>query len=127
MTRTVRVTCTVPSDVLKAADRVAGRLDRSRSWVVTEAVRRLVAEPEAIAGASPAAAAPQGLRRAFRAAEQARLTSDLALTPAERVRISEEIARIAPATRRRPQRGRVLQFDTYEDYLDWKRFAGLEA
>ena len=123
MIRTVRVTCTVPSDVLKAADRLAGRLDRSRSWVVTEAVRRLVAEPQAIAAAAP----PQGLQRAFRAAEQARLTSDLALTPAERVRVSEEIARIAPATRRRPQRGRVRQFDTYEGYLDWKRFAGLEA
>ena len=55
------------------------------------------------------------------------MARDLALTPAERVRVSEEIARTAPAGRRRAQRGRVRQFDTYEDYLDWKRFAGLES
>jgi hypothetical protein len=121
MIRTVRVTCTVPAEVLRSADRLAARLDRSRSWVVTEAIRRLVAEPGAIAAAAP----PQGLRRAFLAAEQARLTSDLAMTPAERVRISEAMARTAPAGRREPQHSRVMQFDTYESYLDWKRFAGL--
>jgi len=125
MMRTIRVTCTVPAEVLRAADRVAGRLDRSRSWVVTEALRRLVAAPEAGGAAPPGAPSPQ-LQRAFRAAEQARLARDLALTPAERVRVSEEIARMAPAARRRTERGRVRQFDTYGDYLDWKRFAGLE-
>ena len=125
MIRTVRVTCTVPAEVLRAADRVAGRLDRSRSWVVTEALRRLVGAPEAGGAAPPAARSPQ-LQRAFRAAEQARLARDLALTPAERVRVSEEIAKMAPAGRRRSERGRVRQFATYEDYLDWKRFAGLE-
>jgi hypothetical protein len=125
MMKTIRVTCTVPAEVLRAADRVAGRLDRSRSWVVTEALRRLVAAPDAGGAAPPGAPSPQ-LQRAFRAAEQARLARDLALTPAERVRVSEEIARMAPAARRRAQRGRVRQFDTYEDYLDWKRFAGLE-
>jgi predicted transcriptional regulator len=126
MTRAVRVTCTVPAVVLRSADGIAARLDRSRSWVVTEALRRLVAAPETGPAAAPEASSPQ-LRRAFRAAEQARLVRDLALTPAERVRVSEEIARIAPATGRRAQRGRVRQFDTYDDYLDWKRFAGLES
>lgn len=38
----VRVTCTLPADVLKAADGLAKRLDRSRSWVVAEALRRYV-------------------------------------------------------------------------------------
>jgi hypothetical protein len=123
MTRTVRVTCTVPAEVLRSADRLAARLDRSRSWVVTEAVRRLVAAPEA--SPAPAREAPPRLQRAFRAAEQARLTSDLAMTPAERVRISETIARTTPVGGRSAQRNRVLQFETYESYLDWKRFAGL--
>jgi len=125
MMRSIRVTCTVPADVLRAADRAAGRLDRSRSWVVTEALRRLVAAPEAGGAAPPREPAPE-LRRAFRAAEQARVARDMALTPAERVRVSEQIAKMAPAGRRRAERGRIRQFDTYEDYLDWKRFAGLE-
>ena len=123
MTNTVRVTCTVPAEVLRSADRLAARLDRSRSWVVTEAVRRLVAAPEP--GPPPAREASPRLQRAFRAAEQARLTSDLAMTPAERVRISETIARTTPVGGRSAQRNRVLQFETYESYLDWKRFAGL--
>lgn len=128
MMRTIRVTCTVPSEVLRAADRVAARLDRSRSWVVTDALRRLVgqAEMSGSAAAREPASSPDRLGRAYRAAERSRLDRDLALTPEQRVRVSEEIARTAPAARRPPQRGRVLQFDTYEDYLDWKRFAGLE-
>jgi hypothetical protein len=128
MMRAIRVTCTVPAEVLRAADRVAARLDRSRSWVVTDALRRLVgqAEPGGSAGAGAPASPPRRLQRAYRAAERSRLDHDLALTPEQRVRIAEEIAGTAPAGRRRPQRDRVLQFDTYEGYLDWKRFAGLE-
>ncbi len=117
MSKTVRVTCTIPAEVLRAADRVAARLDRSRSWVVSEALRRLDADVEP--------GPPPALRRAFRVAERSRLERDLALTPADRVRLSEKIARSAPAAGRKPRRDRVLQFDTFEAYLDWKRFAGL--
>ena len=49
----LRITCTVPADVLKAADRLAKRLERSRSWVVTEALRRYVSR-------QPAPAPPHG-------------------------------------------------------------------
>ena len=124
-----RVTVTVPADVLKAADAVAKSLDRSRSWVVAEAVRRYAELPP---GDRPPAAVreppapPYALRRAFREAELARLKSDLALTPERRVQVAEELARTAPSDRRQPRFRRVLQFDSYDDYLDWKRFAGLE-
>jgi predicted transcriptional regulator len=134
-----RVTVTVPTAVLKAADRLAARLDRSRSWVVAEALRRYAAQPEAV-GAVPGAGEhafaapavrepptpPYELRSAFRAAEAARLESDLALTPEQRVHVAEEIARTSPSDRPRPRFRRVLQFDTYADYLDWKRYASLE-
>lgn len=39
-----RVTITIPQPLLQAADDLALRLDRSRSWVLAEAVRRMVAE-----------------------------------------------------------------------------------
>ena len=124
-----RVTVTVPGAVLEAGDRLADRLDRSRSWVVAEALRRYAEVPEA----GPAAHAVREpvapsyeVRQAFRAAELSRLESDLALTPERRVKIAEDLARTAPAGRGRPRFRRVLQFDSYDDYLEWKRFAELE-
>ena len=65
---------------------------------------------------------PYEVRQAFREADLSRLRSDLALTPEQRVHLAEELARIAPDDRPRPRFGRVIQFDRYEDYLDWKRY-----
>jgi hypothetical protein len=56
-----RITITIPQPLLQAADELAHRLDRSRSWVLAEAVRRLVAEDEV------AVAAPVGLPEVCRA------------------------------------------------------------
>jgi predicted transcriptional regulator len=122
-----RVTVTVPADVLKAADALARRLDRSRSWVVAEALRRYAEPARADPGAAvrEPTAPPYEVRQAFRAAELSRLESDLALSPERRVQIAEELARTARAGQARPRFRRVLQFDTYEAYLDWKRFAEL--
>jgi hypothetical protein len=134
-----RVTVTVPTAILQAADRLAARLDRSRSWVVAEALRGLTAQPESAPTAGrvsepvslPAAVRepsppPSEVQSAFRAAEAARLEGDLAMTPEQRVHVAEELARISPSDRPRPRFRRVLQFDTYADYLDWKRYASLE-
>ena len=49
----IRVTCTLPADVLRAADRLGKHMDRSRSWVVAEALRRYVSR-------QPAPAPPHG-------------------------------------------------------------------
>jgi hypothetical protein len=62
------------------------------------------------------------VRRAFDEADLSRLRSDLALTPEQRVHLGEELARVSAAQRRRPRFQRVIQFDRYEDYLDWKRY-----
>ncbi len=73
----LRITCTIPADVLKAADRLAKRLERSRSWVVAEALRRYVSRQPAPAPphdrvsesvapyAVSAVAAPEGVRIRF--------------------------------------------------------------
>jgi hypothetical protein len=135
MTTHRRVTVTIPADVLKEADRLARSLDRSRSWVVSEALRRYTLAPPGSPGGTPSLrppavrqepAPPYVVQQAFRDAELSRLRSDLALTPEDRVRLAEEVARVAPDDRRRPRFRRVLQFDSYEDYLDWKRFAEVQ-
>ena len=40
-----RISITLPKDVLDAADKRARALDRSRSWVIVEAIRAYVAAP----------------------------------------------------------------------------------
>lgn len=105
-----RVTCTLPRELVKAADSEARRLSRSRSWVVADALRcRLTASI-----GSPEAAAFEEARRSQRQA-------DLRLTPSERVRAAEELAELAFASRARPRRKQVIIFEGLEDYFDWKR------
>jgi hypothetical protein len=68
-------------------------------------------------------APPYEVRRAFEEADRSRLRSDLALTPEQRVHLAEELARTAASAGPRPRFQRVIQFDRYDDYLDWKRHA----
>jgi len=128
MSKLRRVTVTAPADVLKAVDALARDLDRSRSWVVARALRDLVSRSAAERpGAVRESTAEPYLRHgAFAEAATSRLERDLALTPEQRVRLAEEVARAAPDGRVRPRFHRVMQFDTFEDYLEWKRFAGIE-
>ena len=117
----------LPGPLLKVLRSAA---KRSRRSLNAEVLVRLEAGAAAIA-AEPTAvgrpvAEPVGqsyeVRRAFDEANLSRLRSDLALTPEQRVRLAEEIARVEPSGRPRPRFQRVIQFDRYEDYLDWKRY-----
>ena len=96
-----RIAITLPREDLASADRLARDQDRSRSWVIAEAIRRYAAP-----GLGPS--------------RTAQLAADLRLTPEARVRAAEATARVGEL-RRRPRRERVLGFGRYEDYLDWKR------
>jgi len=117
-----RISITLPRDVLTAADRRARALDRSRSWLIVEAIRAY------LGGGSPAqvrepAATPYGVTSpGLGPLRLAQLESDLRLTPERRIRAAEETARLGErvrGTRGRPHR--ILSFDRYEDYVDWKR------
>jgi predicted transcriptional regulator len=122
----IRISITVAKDLVAAADRRARQLDRSRSWVVAEALRAWLRGGEQAAGRreqvsrgavrEPAAAYSAGLGE-YRLSQ---LKADLALTPEERVREAERTARADPASRHPPV-NQVLSFDRYEDYLEWKR------
>ena len=123
----VRTSITLPPELVGAADRRARELDRSRSWVIAEALRRYVADPGdraagAVAGRVSEAVVPYvasgpGLGE-YR---QVQLEADLALTPEERVRAAEATARVEKLSRTGGRREQVLTFELYEDYLDWKR------
>jgi len=96
---------TIPPDVLHRADRIAKAEGRSRSWVLTDAVRRL-AEPN-----------PVRLPR-LDESRRRQLEADLKLTPSERVLAAERTAREVPVRR---FASLFVTFDRFEDYLEWKR------
>jgi len=126
-----RIAITLPEKDLAAADRLAKQLDRSRSWVIAEAVRRFSDHRESAAPvrgaalrvAEPASAyavASDGELDPYRLAQ---LVSDMKLTPEQRVLAAEEtLHQVGPL---RPRRHQVLAFDRYEDFLDWKKFSAI--
>ena len=66
--------------------------------------------------APPTAPAPSGLGPS----RLAQLRRDLALTPEERVRAAEETLRLTELrTSRRSEQ--IVAFDSFEEFLDWKR------
>lgn len=116
-----RISITLPRDVLAATDRRARSLDRSRSWLIVEAIRAYLAG--SLSQIREPAATPYGVTSpGLGPLRLAQLESDLRLTPERRVRAAEETARLGEqvrGSRRGPHR--VLSFDRYEDYVDWKR------
>src|SRR5262245_30153544 len=116
MSKLVRITVTLPKDLLAAADARARRLDRSRSWVVSEALRRsldlsVVSE----------SALPYGSTHWLDEYRRTQLESDLELSPEQRVLEAERTAREAELVRGVTRSAGVRFFDRYEDYLTWKR------
>ncbi len=126
-----RISITIPREVLEAADRQAGELDRSRSWVVVEALRIYLAgtgQQDDRRTTSPSVT-ESSARPPFEtasipglgASRQAQLQADLRLTPTERVLGAERTARLDKVRGRVVAADRILSFDRYEDYLDWRR------
>ena len=120
-----RIAITLPQKDLDSADRLAKALDRSRSWVVAEAVRRYASHAGFAHPTAPTTADAKGARAepttpGLGAQRQAQLIMDLALTHEARVRAAEETLQLTES--RRPARTHVLRaFDRYEDFLDYKR------
>jgi metal-responsive CopG/Arc/MetJ family transcriptional regulator len=105
MTRYAKIAVSLPPSDLADADRLAERLDRSRSWVIAEAVRRFVAESTA---------------ETLGASRMEQLRRDLALTAEQRVRAAEELAVVpaegAPLAIEVPRR-----FASYDEFAEWRR------
>ncbi len=121
-----RITITIPESLLQATDERAEALDRSRSWVVVDALRRCLAEariePEqgerTYDTEPPVTFVAAGLGP-YRLAQ---LEADLALPLERRVREAELAARVTELRTTPLRSQRVLTFDRYEDYLEWERW-----
>lgn len=115
-----RISITLPKDVLEAADKRARALDRSRSWVIVEAIRAYVAAP---AGSRVRETdAPAYAVEEVADARRRHLLADLKRSPAERLRRVEDLVRVARQVRpKRARREQVIGFDSYEDFYEWKR------
>jgi hypothetical protein len=116
-----RIAITLPPEELAAADRLARAQDRSRSWIVAEAIRRFAASQDASGRSPPAGAAARTAPVATGLGESrlAQLRRDLSLTPEARVRAAEETLRLTELTGA-PAVQQVVAFDDYEAFLDWK-------
>ena len=109
-----RITITIPEDLVEAADERAKRLDRSRSWVLVEALRRYLRGPTVVPAPGATYQAGIGPYR------QNQLEADLRLTPEQRVKEAERTARSVPSAHR-SRRDQFLTFDSYGSFLDWQR------
>lgn len=115
-----RISITIPADVLKLADQLASKLDRSRSWVMGEAVRRMAQSSDVCVVREPVTNPYAGHEVEMEAARLRRLKADLAATPEERLRDAEELVRLSRMVRPPRNRSQIIGFDSYEDYDRWK-------
>lgn len=105
---TTILSVSLPADLRSTLDAEAKRQRRSRSFVVSEAVRYYVAQQE---------------RDAFADARERTLREGLALAPAERIQLAEELWQEF-ARGRKPSQSWTASFNTFEEYENWRRHGG---
>lgn len=117
MSTLARITITLPEDLLAAADARAKRLDRSRSWVVAEALRDVLKQAATVVREPLTAYAAREVADARRR----HLATDLRLPLEERLQRAEELGRLARSAQHRSSRQQIISFDSYEDYYEWRK------
>ncbi|MEO7966020.1 MAG: ribbon-helix-helix protein, CopG family [Gemmatimonadaceae bacterium] len=105
-----RIAITLPPETLRAADELAAQLDRSRSWIIAEAIRQFAASYAALS-------TNDGLKR-LGDSRHAQLRRDVALAPESRVLESEELAAVGNTL---GEPTVPLRFSTYDAFLAWRR------
>jgi hypothetical protein len=118
-----RISITIPEKLVRAADKRAKELDRSRSWVLVEALRRYLSDPSRVSrGRGVREEATRQYGEGISGLGDQRTTqleADLRLTPEQRVREAERTLRVSELLKPSTRHDRVITFDTYEDYLRW--------
>lgn len=128
MTKISRISCTIPTDLLAAADRIAQQEQRPRSWVIAEALRHLVEGGES--QRPRLTREPTTKPYAGEVIEEARvrrLQQTLQASPEARLAQAEELSVLARAARPRRSRRQVIGFDALIDFAAWKAANRLRA
>ncbi len=108
---TTILSISLPAELRAKLDTIARRLRRSRSFVVAEAIQEYLARQD---------------HNTFEAARERTLRDGLALSPAERLTLSEELWH--DLTRGRgPVTPWTAAFDTFDQYERWRRKRGGHA
>jgi predicted transcriptional regulator len=105
---TTILSVSLPAELKARLDAEAKRLRRSRSFVVGEAIQQYVT---------------RGERGAFALARERTLREGLSLSPAERVKLSEELWQDF-ARGHRVRKPWTIGFDTFDQYENWRRQRG---
>ena len=113
-----RISITLPQEDLDAADRLAAAQDRSRSWIVAEAIRRYAAE----------VAQGHSIHPDIGASRRIQIARDLARTASERIREAETESVVAvdpvqaPAAEHSatPSIEQPRHFATYDEFVAWR-------
>ena len=111
MPAAVITSVSLPAALRKLLDREAKRQQRSRSFVVAEAIAAYLGRQE---------------RAAFADGRERTLRGALALSPADRVALSESLWREL-AHGRGPATPWTAAFETFDDYERWRRQGGAPA
>lgn len=114
-----RVAITLPPETLRAADELAARHDRSRSWIIAEAIRQFAA-----ANRAGAAAAPPDAARRLGPSRMEQLRRDAALSPERRVLESEESNALLAVGGARAEPVSPRVFPSYDAFVAWRRERG---
>jgi len=105
-----KIAITLPPEDLDAADRLAAEQDRSRSWIIAEALRQYVAR-----------ASPPGQDVRLDASRREQLRRDIALTPLERIQAAEASLRIVGRSPVAASGNEPLVFEDFDAFLAWNR------
>lgn len=105
-----RIAITLPPETLRAADELAARNDRSRSWIIAEAIRQYATR----LGVTPYTV--EETVDAIGASRLEQLRRDAALSPTARVHESESISAVGEAPAR-PTAPRT--FSSYDAFQEW--------
>lgn len=108
---TTILSVSLPSDLRSTLDAEAKRQRRSRSFVVSEAIRSYVAQQES---------------HAFTEARNRTIEESLALTPAGRVQLADDLWQDF-AHGHRVTHPWTATFNTFDDYEQWRREGGRRA
>jgi hypothetical protein len=124
-----RLSITLPTELVRWADREARRLNRSRSWVIAEALRRMgqgegAGEPVRPAVVREPVVSPYvTVAPEMDQARERRLDLALSWSPDERFQRAQALVEIGRALRPRRRRSQIVSFDTFEEYWTWKKAA----